>query len=419
MIPRGSLDLTWSDWLTAAGACLWPGSRVAHENAIARAWQQMPAQGAMPEQEVLATLSVRSAWDLLLGTLAFPAGSEVLLSAITIPDMVTILGEHQLVPVPLPVDPATLTIKPADMAAAITPRTKAVLFAPLYGSRASLRPIVEIARADKILVIEDGAQRFGASESAASDANAAADVLLLSFGLIKTATALGGGLLITRDAALAERLHTQQQQLAVQARWDYTKRVGKALLLKVLSNRQLFGLFVGCCHALGGDHDLVISQKMRSFAGANLMARLRRQPSTSLLRVLRRRLERFQPRDIQWRIDLAREIAAQLQRATWPGRLATAHSYWGFPVRSHDPAGLIQFLREYGFDATQRASSMIQVSAADQAQPAVSWLHELVYLPLHPAMTKCEAIRLGQLVEQFESGILALEAVGELVAVGA
>jgi perosamine synthetase len=419
VIPRGCLDLTWLDLVAAAAACLLPGSRDVHERAIAQAWQQMPEQGAAPDQQVLATLSVRSAWDLLLGTLALPAGSEVLLSAITIPDMVTILREHQLVPVPLPVDPATLRIKPADVTAAITPRTKAILFAPLYGSRASLGPLVELARADKLLVIEDGAQCFGATCPANNDLAATPDVLLLSFGLIKTATALGGGLLITRDVELAARLREQQKLLPVQSRWDYFKRLGKGLLLKVLSNRLLFGMFVGCCNAVGLDHDQVISQQMRSFSGAGLFARLRRQPSTSLLRVLRRRLEGFRSRDIQWRQDLAQQICAQFQQVTWPGSKAHAHTHWAFPVRSHDPAGLIQFLREQGFDATQRASSLVHVSAMEHAAATPHWLSEIVYLPLHPAMSIAEAIRLGQLVEQFESGILALEAVGELVAAGA
>ena len=53
-------------------------------------------------------LSVRSAWDLLLHVLAWPAGSEVIVSAITHPDMITILRAHGLVPVPVDVDLDTL-----------------------------------------------------------------------------------------------------------------------------------------------------------------------------------------------------------------------------------------------------------------------------------------------------------------------
>ena len=53
-------------------------------------------------------LSVRSGWDLLLHVLAWPAGSEVIVSAITHPDMIRILRAHGLVPVPVDVDLDTL-----------------------------------------------------------------------------------------------------------------------------------------------------------------------------------------------------------------------------------------------------------------------------------------------------------------------
>ena len=49
-------------------------------------------------------LSVRTALDLLLEAWALPRGSEVLMSAVTIPDMVAIVRHHGLVPVPVDLD---------------------------------------------------------------------------------------------------------------------------------------------------------------------------------------------------------------------------------------------------------------------------------------------------------------------------
>ena len=49
-------------------------------------------------------------FDLLLQTLKLPAGSEILCSAITIPDMIYLVRHHGLVPVPVDLDVATLEV---------------------------------------------------------------------------------------------------------------------------------------------------------------------------------------------------------------------------------------------------------------------------------------------------------------------
>lgn len=48
------------------------------------------------QNSVLPCLSVRTGLDLFLKVVSFPAGSEVIVSAINIPDMVTVVKDHQL-----------------------------------------------------------------------------------------------------------------------------------------------------------------------------------------------------------------------------------------------------------------------------------------------------------------------------------
>ena len=81
-------------------------------------WQQQVEQIWSPAGEALACLSVRSGWDLLLAAAGFPAGSEVLMSAVTIPDMAEIVRHHDLVPVPVDVEPATMLPTPEAISAA-------------------------------------------------------------------------------------------------------------------------------------------------------------------------------------------------------------------------------------------------------------------------------------------------------------
>ena len=59
-------------------------------------------------EKALVTLSVRSAWDLYFQIKKFPRDSEVLMTGISIPDMVRIIKDHGLVPVPVDLYPDTM-----------------------------------------------------------------------------------------------------------------------------------------------------------------------------------------------------------------------------------------------------------------------------------------------------------------------
>ena len=96
---RKRLDLTFSDIARALGCCLRPLPREQAAAAIAATWR--PAATALP------CLSVRSGFDLYLASVDWPAGSEVLLSAITIPHLAKLVRWHGYVPVGIDVDPGT------------------------------------------------------------------------------------------------------------------------------------------------------------------------------------------------------------------------------------------------------------------------------------------------------------------------
>ena len=72
---------------------------------------------------VASFLSVRTAFDLYLKALNLPQGSLVVCSPLTIPDMVTILYEHGLVPLPVDLDPSTLAPKAGVLEAEVSKRS--------------------------------------------------------------------------------------------------------------------------------------------------------------------------------------------------------------------------------------------------------------------------------------------------------
>jgi dTDP-4-amino-4,6-dideoxygalactose transaminase len=109
-------------------------------------------------------------------------------------------------PVPVEPDPRTHNMDPARIAAAITPRTKAIMPVHLYGQPADMEPIIRIAREHGLRVIEDAAQAHGATYDGVR-AGSLADAAGFSFYPGKNIGALGdGGAVVTSDPALAERV---------------------------------------------------------------------------------------------------------------------------------------------------------------------------------------------------------------------
>lgn len=111
-------------------------------------------------------------------------------------------------PVFVDIDPVTCNIDPAGITEKITSQTKAIIPVHLYGQCADMDPILEIAKAYGLKVIEDGAQAIG-SEYHGRRAGSMGDIGCFSFFPSKNLGAFGdGGAVTTNDDNLAEKLRT-------------------------------------------------------------------------------------------------------------------------------------------------------------------------------------------------------------------
>jgi dTDP-4-amino-4,6-dideoxygalactose transaminase len=108
-------------------------------------------------------------------------------------------------PVLVDIDPQTYNIDPDEVAAAITPRTKAVMPVHLFGQSAEMDPIVDAAAARGIPIVEDAAQAIGATYKSRPLGGIGA-FGCFSFFPSKNLGAFGdAGLVTTNDDDLAER----------------------------------------------------------------------------------------------------------------------------------------------------------------------------------------------------------------------
>jgi dTDP-4-amino-4,6-dideoxygalactose transaminase len=109
---------------------------------------------------------------------------------------------------PVPVEPieSTHNLDPDRLAAAITPRTRAIMVVHLYGQPADMDPILATGRERGLKIIEDCAQAHGATYKGRR-VGSLGDAAGFSFYPGKNLGAIGdGGAITTDDPALADRV---------------------------------------------------------------------------------------------------------------------------------------------------------------------------------------------------------------------
>jgi dTDP-3-amino-3,4,6-trideoxy-alpha-D-glucose transaminase len=143
---------------------------------------------------------------LTLRALGVGPGDEVIVPAHTFIATWLAVSEVGARPVPAECDERTYNIDPAALAAAVTPRTAAVIPVHLYGQPADLDAIGQIAARHGLAVIEDASQAHGAryrGRRVGTFSTAAA----FSLNPVKNLGAWGNaGAVVTADAALAEKV---------------------------------------------------------------------------------------------------------------------------------------------------------------------------------------------------------------------
>lgn len=145
------------------------------------------------------------ALHLALRALDIGPGDEVITTPFTFVATTEAIGIVGATPVFVDIDPRTFNMDPELIEAAITPRTRAILPVHLYGHPAPMDRIMEIARKHKLYVIEDCAQAIGATFEG-KFVGTIGDFGAFSFFPSKNLGAYGdGGMLLTNDAALADR----------------------------------------------------------------------------------------------------------------------------------------------------------------------------------------------------------------------
>lgn len=163
------------------------------------------------DRACVATNSGTSALHIAMLALGIGAGDEVIVPSFTFAATANSVALTGATPVFVDIDPDFFTLDPDSVAAALTPKTRAIMPVHLYGQTADMTRIGELASKNDLLIIEDAAQAHLATWDgipAGSWGHAAA----FSFYPTKNMTTGEGGMIVLDDKETERRSRLYRNQ---------------------------------------------------------------------------------------------------------------------------------------------------------------------------------------------------------------
>jgi len=153
----------------------------------------------------LAVNSATAAMHLALDAIGLQPDDEVIVPVYTFTSTAEVVVYFRARPVLVDVDPVTCNLDPSQLEKHITSRTRAIMVVHIAGLPAEMDPILAIARAYNLPVIEDAAHAFPAKYRGRM-IGSISDLTAFSFYATKALSTGEGGMITTANSAYAERI---------------------------------------------------------------------------------------------------------------------------------------------------------------------------------------------------------------------
>lgn len=162
------------------------------------------------EVEAIAVNSATAGLHLALEALGIGPGDEVITTTLTFTATAEVIRYMGADPIFVDIDPVTLNIDPFKVAAAITPKTRAIMPVHYGGLACDMTALTAMARQHNLKIIEDAAHALPTTYQGRLIGQLDTDVTVFSFYANKTMTTGEGGMVVTRNPDIANRIKTMR-----------------------------------------------------------------------------------------------------------------------------------------------------------------------------------------------------------------
>lgn len=284
-------------------------------------------------------------------------GQKVVLSPYTIADVINMVICAGGIPVFADIDRATTNITRDAVERALDGDTGAVMVTHLHGMACDIEAIAALCRSRGLPLIEDGAQAFGATVGGKPVGTFGA-VGVFSFGMYKNITAFFGGVVVTADPALDQRMRAELASREHLPTGKLAAKVISALITDIATSPPLFKPLVYWIFRFAYLHDIAWINR---FVTVELDTSRKNALPTSYLRRLLPTQARMVLRQLP---DIDRHAATRIRYSKLyyeglrdlPGLIIPPFAddgryvYNYFPVQYRDRAALVRWAMEHRRD---------------------------------------------------------------------
>ncbi len=294
---------------------------------------------------VVAVSSGRVAIFRTLQAYGIGSGDEVIIQAFTCLAVAAPIKWCGAEPVYADINPRDYNFDVRDVQNKITSHTKAIIVQHTFGIPGPVNEIIDIARKNNIVVIEDLAHGLGA-KAQGQVLGTFGDVAILSFGRDKTISCIFGGAVVSRDRDLIKKIRQQQEQLKFPPGWWVAQQLFHPLAMSVIIPYYY--------QYKAGKVLLVAAQKRRLLSLAvTAKEKIGRQPSfvqwrcsPVLLFLLENQLKKLD-RFLTKRRRIARQYAEALTPGLWTNELLANAGWIRFPMKMPKARKALKLAREH------------------------------------------------------------------------
>jgi dTDP-4-amino-4,6-dideoxygalactose transaminase len=340
-------------------------------------------------------------------------GANVVMSPYTIADVVNMVIAAGGRPVFGDVHPASGNLRADEVARLIDRDTGAVLATHIYGCAADITEIARICRERDISLVEDAAQAFGCTVEG-RPVGTFGDAGIFSFGMYKNVNAFYGGMVVTRDARLAQQIRREIETYPLESVQTFLPKLLHGVATDTLTHPTIFKAFSFWFFRWAFIHEIdAVNSRLRIDIDPKRMDVLptsyKRQMSPGQARALLPQLksvqaateERVRKAALYFEgLDDVKEV--KVPPAHWDGR----HIYMCFPVKAPDRRRLVRFMLQRRADIAEGhhrncADLPCFEEFARECPVAREVANSTIFLPTYPQYADKEIARNISLIREF------------------